>query len=276
MKLKNEILGKVFGKLTVVDFIKYDGKHYYYNCICSCGNTHVATRNNLLKNNTNKCLDCSRKNKKHSIIKDNKYTYNSYRSMLLRCFENIRYVNVPICDRWLDKYNGFKFFIDDMGARPENTTLDRIDNSLGYFPENCRWATVSIQNHNKRKRKDSVCNYIGISYRNGKFVSQLVKDGKRIHHRYFKTEIEAAIDYDNISEDIYGDRPNKTERVDNLVILRKFGSVCFCKKSNKYRVRVFDYSGKRKTIGYFVSKDEADEVLDLIRSLRYTDILSKG
>lgn len=53
---------------------------------------------------------------------------------------------IKVCSRWLD----FNNFISDMGFRPKDKTLDRIDNSMGYNKENCRWASKAEQSRNKR------------------------------------------------------------------------------------------------------------------------------
>ena len=53
---------------------------------------------------------------------------------------------IGICDSWLS----FKSFLDDMGEAPPGMSIDRIDNSKGYEPSNCRWATTAQQNRNRR------------------------------------------------------------------------------------------------------------------------------
>ena len=50
-------------------------------------------------------------------------------------------------------FEKFKNFLVDMGERPENKTLDRIDVDGNYEPSNCRWATLSEQQKNKRCHK---------------------------------------------------------------------------------------------------------------------------
>ena len=80
-------------------------------------------------------------------------TYESWASMKMRC-RNPRYGSytqygakgIDYCDRW----ESFENFLADMGVRPPGTSLDRIDGTKGYTPDNCRWATTKEQNENRR------------------------------------------------------------------------------------------------------------------------------
>jgi hypothetical protein len=85
--------------------------------------------------------------------------YSSYQSMRQRCLNSNNpgwkhYGGrdhesggpVTICERWL---KSFAAFVEDMGSRPEGTTLDRIASRKGYTPTNARWADKYVQARNR-------------------------------------------------------------------------------------------------------------------------------
>ena len=69
--------------------------------------------------------------------------------MKLRCgnpkHSSGNYVGISYCERW----NDFRNFLQDMGVRPEGTSLDRIDPLGNYEPSNCRWADILTQENNR-------------------------------------------------------------------------------------------------------------------------------
>lgn len=85
--------------------------------------------------------------------------YQSWSNMNDRCYnpnstgwEYYGERGIGVQESWRRDLKGleaFKNFVEDMGERPEGTTLDRIDVNLGYTKENCRWATPIQQGNNK-------------------------------------------------------------------------------------------------------------------------------
>jgi hypothetical protein len=80
-------------------------------------------------------------------------TYARWKSMMARCYNknatNYKYygaLGISVCESWHE----YPAFLADMGECPDRTmTLDRKENSKGYEPENCRWATQAVQNKNR-------------------------------------------------------------------------------------------------------------------------------
>lgn len=89
---------------------------------------------------------------KHSLV--NSPEYYAWNRMRQRCnnSNHERYKDyggrgITICERWGEFIN----FYTDMGSRPSDLhSLDRINNDGNYEPSNCRWATDSQQNRNRR------------------------------------------------------------------------------------------------------------------------------
>ncbi len=89
--------------------------------------------------------------------------YHAWRMAIARChnpkaqaFPSYGARGISVCDRWR---NSFRAFLEDMGPRPSPShEIDRIDNSKGYEPSNCRWTFRFINDRNRR-------NNIWVEYR---------------------------------------------------------------------------------------------------------------
>lgn len=154
-----DITGQRFGWLVVIKLIghnKWNQKTWL--CQCDCGNSSVKLGYRL-RCGAEKSCGCRQGygNFRHGharTISKRHPLYGAWKQMRSRCNNrnnaNYKYygaLGVRVCERW----NDFTAFIADVGNRPHNKTLDRIDSNGNYEPKNVRWATDIEQAHNKRK-----------------------------------------------------------------------------------------------------------------------------
>lgn len=155
-----DLTGQVFGQLTVVGRNPENTvcKRPRWDCLCSCGNSHTVSGACLRKGNTRSC-GCYQKEHpsrlRHGM--SNALEYDIWLKMKARC-SNPQDKSYPRYGgrgiSYSPAWESFDVFIADMGKRPTNRhTLERVDNNLGYTPENCRWATYTEQARNKSSNR---------------------------------------------------------------------------------------------------------------------------
>jgi len=160
-------VGLKFTYLTVikegnVHITKGGHKHRTIVCICKCG-IKKEIQFSAVKNGSVKSCGCYSAKINSDRMKTQARThgktltseYYSWMSMKKRClnsnhksYKDYGGRGIWICERW---ENSFENFFEDMGLRPDkNYSLDRINNNLGYFKENCKWSTKKEQSRNVR------------------------------------------------------------------------------------------------------------------------------
>lgn len=156
-----EMIGKKFGRLTVLeradDYMAKSGKREAaVLCKCDCGNTK-RLRASVLKNGNTRSCGCYRReassmrNSTHGL--SHSRIWNTWCLMIERCerennksYKNYGAKGIRVCDEW-HKFENFVAWAMTNGY-DETLTIDRVDSSKDYCPENCRWADRKTQNNN--------------------------------------------------------------------------------------------------------------------------------
>jgi len=157
-----DLADRKFGKLLVKGKwpLKDRHGHIQWECECECGNVVLALASNLNNGKKARCKECwqetmkgNKRHYKHGY--GGMSEYKSWQMMLYRCYnekgkdyQDYGGRGIIVCDRWLES---FENFLEDMGLKPgPKYSVERKDTNGNYSPENCKWATMTEQHHNKR------------------------------------------------------------------------------------------------------------------------------
>jgi len=162
------LVGKRFSSLLVIATTNSE------QCIvvrCDCGTKKVVSKYPVLNRRVTAC-GCERTHSTHG--KSGSSTYTAWCNLRRRCYDPTyeHFVNyagrgIVVCNGWR---TSFKSFYTDMGDKPRNMSINRIDNDGGYWcghcdqcvanswKKNCEWATAKTQMNNTSNNRNLVLN----------------------------------------------------------------------------------------------------------------------
>jgi len=207
MAKARDITGCVFGKLTVLEFVKSEKAKRMWRCMCECGKTIEVPTGSLVTGNTKSC-GCYHMERitKHGGWQ--KGSYNTWRAMMRRCynpkdkdFAKYGAVGVVVQESWHE----YIAFAADVGEPEGTQTLHRIDPYGDYTKENCMWASPIVQARVTRLHKNNKTGHVGVALRNGKYMAEITVQRKKYYGKCRAVLEEAIADRKELERLYWGE-----------------------------------------------------------------------
>lgn len=164
-KRKQKFVGERFGLLVVQDIFEKDGE-YFVLLNCDCGNTKIHKYSGFVVSKPTHC-GCKHGSKTHGMSKT--HLYKSWAAMKRRCDfpdelhkKYYKDKGITYCKEWKDFVSFSKWALNN--GYVSGYTIERLDNSKGYSPENCTWIPAKDQNKNKTNKSHLIIDGVDKSY----------------------------------------------------------------------------------------------------------------
>ena len=192
----NNLMGKKFGRLTVIGMDDRPSRKTYWICQCECGNIKSVRSDGLTQGMVKSCGWLKKEQDKinltanHSHKQSGTRLYQIWIGMKDRCYNihNLRYHRyggrgIEVCEEWKNNFENFYNWAIKNGYS-DTLTIDRIDNNGNYDGSNCRWSSIKEQCNN---RSTNINITIGNSTRTlTEWCDIFELDYRKIHARYTK------------------------------------------------------------------------------------------
>lgn len=168
-------VGEVFGRITVLADLGRKGAHNERHCLgqCVCGTMKTFNYHKLRDGHTKSCgclvlENMSRSYRELGVFVSNEYLYSIWAHMKSRCGDpnNYKYEyyggkGVKVCDEWKDDYLAFRAWAYNNGYEEgqrdkefkNRLSIDRINSSGNYEPNNCQFLTVGDNSRKAHRKK---------------------------------------------------------------------------------------------------------------------------
>lgn len=174
MSRVKDLTGQKFERLTAIrDIGRSKKKGVIWECVCECGNI-VGVESFCLSSGNTKSCGCLGKEKliKRSTTHSMRRTkeYRVWAAIKKRVSDTInprhlKYNKLGMEESWKTDFMAFYNHIGPCPKDGKRWSIDRINNSTGYFEGNVRWATDKQQARNKGVKNTNTSGFTGVYWK---------------------------------------------------------------------------------------------------------------